>query len=90
MHHRRKRSQGGLWVPPNVVHVCGDGTVGCHGFIEANPATARKHRLWLYAGMDPRTTPALMVWRGQRGWYLLDDEGSLQWLSETALARLRT
>lgn len=88
MHHRRKRSQGGLWTPSNVVHVCGDGTTGCHGYIEANPVQARRARLWLYAGMDSLTTPAHMIFRGMRGWYLLDDEGSCTWLSEPALARM--
>lgn len=88
MQHRRKRSQGGLWTPSNILHLCGDGTIGCHGYIEANPATGRRLRMWLFAGMEPLTTPVHMIFRGMRGWYLLDDEGSCQWLSETAQARL--
>lgn len=30
-HHRINRSQGGLWLPSNGLHVCGSGTHGCHG-----------------------------------------------------------
>jgi hypothetical protein len=33
MHHRRFRSQGGPWTPSNILHLCGDGTRGCHGRI---------------------------------------------------------
>lgn len=33
MHHRRFRSQGGPWTPSNILHLCGDGTTGCHGVL---------------------------------------------------------
>lgn len=88
MHHRRKVSQGGKWVPANIVHACGDGTVGCHGFLEANPAAARRRGLWLFAGQTPVSTPAQIVFRGMPGTYLLDDEGSITWLGTLALDRL--
>lgn len=39
-HHRLKKSQGGAWTPENVVLVNGTGTVGAHGWIEANPKAA--------------------------------------------------
>lgn len=39
-HHRLKKGQGGTWAPSNGLHVCGDGTRFCHGWIEANPAHA--------------------------------------------------
>jgi hypothetical protein len=32
MHHRKNVSQGGLWTPANVMHLCGSGTTGCHGY----------------------------------------------------------
>jgi hypothetical protein len=35
MHHRRKH--GRVWTPSNVIHVCGDGTTGCHGWIPQRP-----------------------------------------------------
>lgn len=31
-HHRRNRSQGGLWQPSNILHLC----VGCHELIGRN------------------------------------------------------
>lgn len=88
-HHRKKRSQGGLWVPSNILHLCGDGTVGCHGYIEANPAMGRRWHLWLYAGQDSLTTPARLCWRGKKDWYSLDDEGGITWLTKDQLARLK-
>lgn len=88
MHHRNKAGQGGLWVPSNIVHACGNGTMGCHGWVEANPATARRRGLWLYRGVKPSDAPVQLVFRGMPGTYLLDDEGSLTWLSSVALARL--
>lgn len=88
MHHRNKAGQGGLWTPANILHACGDGTRGCHGWIEANPATARRRGLWLYRGQNPVHSPVQAVFRGMPGTYLLDDEGSLTWLSSAALRRL--
>lgn len=90
MHHRRKRSQGGEWVPSNILHVCGHGTIGCHGYIEANPATARRLGLWLFAGQEPSTTPVKLQFRGITGWFILDDTGSLRWLSQRALELIRS
>ena len=87
MHHRRKRSHGGLWDPSNILHVCGDGTRGCHGKIEANPATSRSKGYWLYSGQDPAETKVFMHFRGYAGWYSLDDFGSITALSSKALAR---
>jgi hypothetical protein len=89
VHHRRKRSHGGSWSPSNLVHACGDGTTGCHGYLEANPATARRYGLWLYSGQDALTTPVQLTFRGFRGWWLLDDEGSMTWLSMRALDRMQ-
>lgn len=88
-HHRRKVSQGGRWVPSNIVEACGDGTRGCHGYIEANPVTARGRGLWLYSGQHPLLTPVQLTWRGMTGWYVLDDEGSIQHLSRTAFERVK-
>jgi len=88
-HHRNKASQGGLWMPSNVIHACGSGTTGCHGWIEANPATARRRGLWLFRGQLPAEAPVMLVFRGLSGAYLLDDEGSIKWLSSRAVERLR-
>jgi hypothetical protein len=48
VHHLLKRSQGGDDVPENLVPLCGHGTSGCHGDIEARrqPALSRlRHTL---------------------------------------------
>lgn len=42
MHHLVPRSLGGEDVLENVVPVCGDGTRGCHGLLEANDPEARR------------------------------------------------
>lgn len=37
MHHRKNRSQGGTWDVENILHLCGDGVRGCHGWITEHP-----------------------------------------------------
>jgi hypothetical protein len=61
MHHRRKRSQHGPWTPSNVLHLCGDGTRGCHGRITDT-------RTEYY-----NDTPVLVA----GGLVLLDDDGGI-------------
>lgn len=52
-HHRLPRGQGGSNDLSNLLHVCGDGTTGCHGYIEHN-RTASYEAGWLvHMGMDP-------------------------------------
>ncbi|WP_280420058.1 HNH endonuclease [Nocardia carnea] len=48
IHHRRKKGQGGLWAPSNLLALCGHGTAGCHGWVEANPTAAHEAGLWLF------------------------------------------
>lgn len=72
-HHRQNRSQGGRWTPANGLHVCGDGTTGCHGWIGANPAESYEYG-WLVRGhADPLSESVL--YRGRR--VLLTDDGSV-------------
>ena len=75
VHHRIKRSQGGTWAPSNLLHVCGDGTIGCHGWIEHHPAKAREHGLDLPAGADTTTETCHMRWECHYGWWFIDNEG---------------
>jgi hypothetical protein len=77
MHHRRK--EGRLWNPANVLHACGDGVRGCHGWIESHPKDANEKGLWLFAGEAPAETSVHMRWENQMCWFLLDDEGLLHW-----------
>lgn len=79
-HHRRKRRYADTrWVASNLLGVCGSGTTGCHGYIEANPTFAQEEGLWLLEGDDPRLVSAHVRWAHTRSWYFLDDEGTLTW-----------
>lgn len=57
MHHRKKRSQGGPWSLDNIVHVCGHGTVGCHGWIEHNPNAAHFEGYHVRPWEEPSSIP---------------------------------
>lgn len=39
-HHLIPRSLGGIWTESNIVGLCGDGTTGCHGLVEARNRAA--------------------------------------------------
>jgi hypothetical protein len=78
-HHRRKRSQGGQWTSDNLIHVCGSGTTGCHGWIEAHPHLALERGLTLAHG-EPMARPVELVFRGHRARWRLEDNGTLTWL----------
>lgn len=75
-HHRKSRSQGGLWSAANGLHLCGDGTTGCHGWITEHPAASYADG-WLVPGAyEPRTVPT--NYRGR--WAFLDDEGGVTYM----------
>ena len=87
VHHRQPRSAGGTWSPANLLDLCGSGTTGCHGMVEAHrdPFTGRPcdtylngwHVAW---GIHPT------VW-GVRlahpvygpAWWNLDEDGGMRW-----------
>ncbi len=73
--HRKNRSQGGGSAPSNRLVLCGNGTMGCHGWVTAHP------RLAALAGWTVPSTadPALIeAWNEPRqGWYRLDDQYGL-------------
>lgn len=79
VHHRRKRSAGGPWTPSNCVLVCGHGTVGCHGRIEANPKWGMRRGLWVSRYGDEATIP-VRLWYGcvflfdDGSWKAVDDD----------------
>ncbi|QDM55958.1 HNH endonuclease [Gordonia phage Trax] len=72
VHHRRKRSHGGPWTAANCIHICGDGTRGCHGWIEANPKKAHDRGYWVWSWEDERAMP-ILLWGD---WVLLQEDGS--------------
>lgn len=79
VHHRNK--QGRVWSPSNTLHLCGDGVLRCHGWIEAHPDMARLLGLWVPRNMDPTVYP---VWMQPTGWprqfWQLDDDGMLHFV----------
>lgn len=69
IHHRKKRSQGGPWTPENCVALCGHGTAGCHGFVEANPTAAHAEGWYVRSYEDEAKRAVFSV----RGWVHLAD-----------------
>jgi hypothetical protein len=60
IHHRRPRRMGGtravdIHDPANLLAVCGNGTRGCHGWIEVNRRAALEQGWLLSSGADPTT-----------------------------------
>lgn len=76
IHHRKPRQMGGsrdkrINLPSNGVVLCGDGTRGCHGYLESHRATAYTDGFLLRSLDDRLTTPVVTPF----GAFLLDDEG---------------
>ena len=69
-HHRKNRSQGGLWSPDNLLHIC----AACHRHIGMNPAASREQGWAVGRNFDPAQTP---VWLALRGWSYLQADGSV-------------
>jgi hypothetical protein len=66
IHHRRPRAMGGTRRaesndPTNLLLVCGTGTTGCHGRIEANRAEAHAAGWLVHQQADPAAVP-VRVW----------------------------
>jgi hypothetical protein len=72
-HHRKNRSQGGLWCPTNAADLCGSGTTGCHGEVTEHPHQAREEGGWVvWSHEDPAAIP-IRHW--QWGWVLPSQDG---------------
>jgi Asp/Glu/hydantoin racemase len=56
MHHRQRRA-GGIHTAANLMHLCGSGTTGCHGWITAHPALSRAAGWIVSAYSDPSVEP---------------------------------
>ena len=64
-HHRKPRGMGGSKDPAahsaaNLLRVCGDGTRGCHGAIEADRAGAYSNGWLVRQGESPTDVPVLL------------------------------
>jgi hypothetical protein len=73
-HHRKFKSRRGGDEVSNAVLLCGSGTTGCHGWVHANPVSARMLGLALASGEDPRLVP---VKHAVHGLVWLDDAGNV-------------
>lgn len=72
--HRKNRSQGGGWDLSNLLHLCGTGTTGCHGYIHANPDRSYANGWSVRQAMNPVDSPAfLRTAYGQQLVWLHDD-----------------
>lgn len=78
--HRRAAGQGGLWRPSNGVRLCGSGTMGCHGWTEHEPdfAALGGWRI-VHDERDPLFVPVWLNGPYGCGWFLLDDDGCVNW-----------
>jgi hypothetical protein len=77
LHHRLNRSQGGLWTPANIIHICRE----AHAAIGADPlAAAHPSRGW---SIRNRRNPAdVPIWLAGRGYCFLHDNGHVTEASE--------
>ena len=78
VHHRKPRKMGGskdpaLWLPSNLLVVCGSGTSGCHGDIEHKRGYAKLNGWLLKSYEDPAVTPVRLF----IGWRMLNEDGTI-------------
>lgn len=78
LQHRDNRGMGGTSDPrvnhaSNGLTLCGSGTTGCHGRVEADPVTAERHGYAVASWADPETVPVL-TYDGR--WVLLSANGT--------------
>jgi len=77
IHHRRPRGMGGsrnaaVNATTNGVVLCGSGTTGCHGWVEAHRDEARFHGWLVPQWRDPAEVP---VRHYRAGWAWLTTDG---------------
>jgi hypothetical protein len=75
-HHRLNKGQGGSWSPENLLHTCGDGTRGCHGWITGERIRSRP-RGWMVKRNEQVELAEVPVWRRDDAWVLLTADGRL-------------
>ena len=69
-HHRKNRSQGGLWSPENLLHLC----PSCHRHVGLNPAASRDQGWSVGRNFNPAEVP---VWIAGRGRVFLTADGGI-------------
>lgn len=76
MHHRRRRNIPPAHTVPNLLHLCGSGTTGCHGWITEHPAASKHQEAgWIVPSTaDPAGVPVRvrgrLVWLTENGRYV--------------------
>ena len=82
IHHRKPRRSGGtsdprIHDPGNLTVLCGSGTTGCHGHIEANRQVATEQG-WLISQHDRRDPADIPVYvltgPGEGAWIILGSD----------------
>lgn len=75
LHHRRARGMGGtraqIHGPEWLLHLCGTGTTGCHGYIENHPEISYSKGWKLRRTREPAISPVQLGGR----WYILTPDG---------------
>lgn len=77
-HHRQPAGMGGTTrvdSPALLLHLCGSGTTGCHGWIERNRARA-KLAGWLVSQFENDVAAVPVLWRLRR--VVLDEKGGMR------------
>lgn len=68
-HHRKNRSQGGLWTPANGLHLAAP----CHRWVTENPLAAVGHGWSVLSWQDPLDVPVRLHY----GLHKLTDDGGV-------------
>jgi hypothetical protein len=76
LQHRIARGMGGTDDPAinragNGIVLCGSGTTGCHGWVEAHPVEAARAGWSVESWADPTSVPV----KTPNGWLMLNDRG---------------
>lgn len=77
VHHRLNRGRGGsalLERASILIHLCGDGVLGCHGWVTNHPEAAAQTG-WLLPRNNPDIDPTREPILTFEGWRILDDQG---------------
>lgn len=86
MHHRLTRKFG-PWSPSNIVHLCGDGTRGCHGRVtDTRTEYYEDGHGWLIHTWEKRPPSEIPFEHWKWGKVLLDDVGDYHLHREEAVA----
>ena len=61
VHHRKDRRHGGTNELVNLLHPCGSGTTGCHGFVTGNPSISDANGWTVQSWAEPQKVPVVTM-----------------------------